>query len=839
MQPATRYHGGDGASMGRVHRLSQASWRALVQEVLGHPVPVNVTRAQFWSLSPEEQKKRKRVHFITPATFRSSPCDRRTDQADGISLLALDIDDPAQARPLVANLQLLATQLEPLNYALYHTASSTPKAPKLRLLVPATGLTVRQYPDAVRALAARLGLPSVTAESLVAVQPMYRPTAFAGEDPIVDHPLAASRVDGADFVPADLQPASTPTASRTPATADSALDDETMDNLRPPVEGFTLQDAEEALEHLDPDCSMIEWVETAAALKHQFQDKAYELFDSWSSKGIKYQGREETEARWRSLRPTPRGRAPVTIRSLIHRAVDGGWTRTGIGSKVHVALTGWLEADERTPAELLQQGVRRIAATPLLDQMATSSLLARLRARLKKMGHQVTISDLKKALRRAQKIEAPPKATEVPRWAQGVCYVAGENEFYFRNSKRTLGPEALDSVYGIKLMGEDDQHTGRPTIRPRDFLLNIANIPRVDHYLYDPSHPEEAFVQREQKRFVNLYLPTYPEPDANDADAAGEVFMRHVQNLIGEPEYRRTLVDFLAFLVQNPGVKIRWAVLLQGAEGCGKTALAETMAAVLGPTHVNMIDASMLFSQFNTWAHNSQLVAIEEIRLVGHNRHEVMDKLKPCISNETVTINAKHRDLKFNLPNVTNYLMFTNHRDSLAIGNGDRRYFVLNSAMQDKSQVLDLGPDYFAHLFGTIRHHGPGLRAFFEDWGISSKFNPNGHAPVTKYLHELRHAGASPLAAAIQEAILDADHPLIQKDLISSRALTAVLDSEGHRSLNAQSVAQILRELGYQNLGRARIGERRHWLWTRQTMPLDAAIELALQRANPDSINIL
>jgi hypothetical protein len=52
----------------------------------------------------------------------------------------------------------------------------------------------------------------------------------------------------------------------------------------------------------------------------------------------------------------------------------------------------------------------------------------------------------------------------------------------------------------------------------------MVNIPKVDHYAYDPTRPEEAFVTLEQRRFVNLYLPTYPEPDPEDADAAGQIF---------------------------------------------------------------------------------------------------------------------------------------------------------------------------------------------------------------------------------------------------------------------------------------------------------------------------
>jgi hypothetical protein len=359
----------------------------------------------------------------------------------------------------------------------------------------------------------------------------------------------------------------------------------------------------------------------------------------------------------------------------------------------------------------------------------------------------------------------------------------------------------------------------------------VSRIPRVDHYAYDPSHPEESFITVGKRRFVNLYVPTYPEPDEAEMEVAGDAVLTHLSRLVGESAYRRTLLDFMAYCVQYPGKKIRWAVLLQGAQGCGKTALAEIMAAVLGRNHVNMLDASKLFSDFNTWAADSQIVAVEEIRVVGHNRHEVMDRLKPCISNDTVTVNGKHKDLRINVPNVTNYFMFTNHRDSLAVSDDDRRYFVVNSTIQTKDQVRAFGPEYFNRLFGIIHGKSAGLRAFFEQWGISREFDPHGHAPVTTYLGDLQSAASTPLQAAIAEAISDGDHPLIQADLVSARALKAVLDTEGlGGKVTDQHIGGVLRELKYFRAGRARVGERRHWLWTREPMSQDEAQGLAAQR---------
>ncbi len=45
-----------------------------------------------------------------------------------------------------------------------------------------------------------------------------------------------------------------------------------------------------------------------------------------------------------------------------------------------------------------------------------------------------------------------------------------------------------------------------------------------------------------------------------------------------------------------------------------------------------------------------------------------------------------------------------------------------------------------------LRDNASGLRAWFEQWTISEDFNPDGNAPITRYLQEMADAAATPLA---------------------------------------------------------------------------------------------
>jgi hypothetical protein len=70
--------------------------------------------------------------------------------------------------------------------------------------------------------------------------------------------------------------------------------------------------------------------------------------------------------------------------------------------------------------------------------------------------------------------------------------------------------------------------------------------------------------------------------------------------------------------------------------------------------------------------------------------------------------------------------------------------------------------------------------------------------------------------------------------LISSQSLKNLLDTDGHRSLTIHHVGTALRELNYRLIGRTRLGQRRHSLWSHQPLTHDAAKALAETRNNGD-----
>lgn len=851
-----KYYQGESVK-GQVRASAARSFAEVVDALRICPV-LGLTREEFLALDKKQRNEVKKVPFFVAATFKAATSDRTYAQAVSCNLVFLDIDEmpdgTCPAAPFARNPESLALALDGLNYAAYHTASSTPVKPRMRVVVDADEIPVADYPRAVGTIAKRLGLPSVTSESRVAVQPMFLPTMFR-DSADSDHPLISYRLDAGSFRVDSLEHDEKAEYGQ-PRTKEEFGQD-ALDFLRAPIPEISLAVAKEALSALDPDCPYPEWFAVAAALRHQFSPhkecQAYEIFDSWSATGSKYADSAETRAKWDSARPTPIGRLPVTIRSLLRQAVLCGWDDKRVKESSFSGVVRWLE-EVASATELLEHGVKKILSAPLLSSVQEDILIHQICAQAKKrFAYTISSSAIRKDL---SKLKAeikgqskPPEEIKNPNWAKGVCYIASAGDFYRRHTGEKYKSEAMNACYGRWLLPTEAYlkecglpvtaaTLSKPVVNPTDYALNHLKIVTVYDYAYDPSQPTEMFFVKDGRRFVNVYSPTYPEKDANGATEAGELFMSHLENLIGEKDNRTTLVDFLAYMVQFPGRKIRWAPLIQGVEGCGKTYISEAMKAVLGKEHVATISGSSIKSGYNEWSFGHQLVVLEEVRVAGSGRHEIMNALKPLITNDTVSINEKFRNQR-EAANTSNYILFSNNHDALALTPGDRRYFVLKSPLQDKAQVLALGEKYFRPLYKMLTDRPGALRAWLDDWLISESFSPNGHAPRTSYVAEMVSDSASDLTASVRRLLLEADFPLIQYDIVSLKTLMDVVNlEEGIHRVTHQQLAQILREEGFRKLGRHLLGSERHYLWIRSGVDEKTAVAVAADRQKREMKNL-
>lgn len=105
------------------------------------------------------------------------------------------------------------------------------------------------------------------------------------------------------------------------ATVDSAKkrgDGKTATASAPAIEGRAK--VESALAFISPDCAYDDWIQIGMGIHAELGAAGLDLWDAWSSRSSKYQGRSDIEQHYRSFKA-----GGVTVATLFKIAMDAGW----------------------------------------------------------------------------------------------------------------------------------------------------------------------------------------------------------------------------------------------------------------------------------------------------------------------------------------------------------------------------------------------------------------------------------------------------------------------------------------------------------------------------------
>lgn len=385
-----------------------------------------------------------------------------------------------------------------------------------------------------------------------------------------------------------------------------------------------------------------------------------------------------------------------------------------------------------TYTEIMEVVIPRIAMASV-----PSAYVERLCGTLNK---KLDFFDAKMPVAKLRALLSPPRVAtsmEAPPWVYQHCFVRKGDVFYNALTGSEMTSTGFINTYSrdmpLKQNGEREC--------PVKFSRNHWNMVVVDDKAYRPDQP--MYFSYAGGEYVNTFVPmSIPvrEP-LNEAREAVQEFVNHLFLLCGRRiEVYDQLLKWLAYNVQFPGRKIRWSPLIKGAQGDGKSIIGDVLRAALGARNVNNTAISTLTNSggFTDWATGYAVNIIEEIHLVGKERHKLFNSMKQFIGDTVININAKGRASTGSLINVTNHIATTNFNDALPVDDQDRRWMIIFSpydsisdACADKGYTVD-------QLIASFKMIGDAARMWpgqFRDWLCSvdvSDFNPDGRAPVTE-----------------------------------------------------------------------------------------------------------
>lgn len=602
-------------------------------------------------------------------------------------------------------------------------------------------------------------------------------------------------------------------ASARPSVEDTDLN--ALIHAKAPAEKCAIEYVrDELLPYLKPETmAYLEWLGVGQALHHQGQgdDEWCDLWDEWSQLDPERYAEGVCAEKWDGF-GRPGGGAVVTLRTLLHKVKElralekyesaAKWSTRIAASKAERELT-----------ETIPQG---IASDLLVDDTLREKLAQQLQRHLKdecKTRYPIA------KVRGWMKPQISHDHGNAPAWVRPYVYVRDQDRFYDIERKTVLTRASFNATHNRDMPKND---FGDPVKQAADGATDLYGIVVVDSALYQPALGQ--FFTFAGRECVNTYdasqIPTVPPVLTDEEEAAVAVVQQHLRQWLPNDRERELFVSWLAFVVQNPGVKVRWAPYLCGVQGDGKSFFGDMLGAVMGSSNYRSMSGELINgSTFTDWAAGQCVTMIEEVKLHGANRFEAANKIKPFITNETVDVHPKGR-ASYNTPNTVNYIIASNFIDGMPVTDDDRRFMFLQSAFSTASlkAFRARSPDFYKRLFAAIKDHAGAIRfwlAHFNEW--HAEFAPDGNAPHTRMREDVIELSLTDTQSACR-TVFESGCPGVTDSWVAVKLFAMAVAHElgPHSGRSSAAIgtacAQYLKDHGYVSMGkerhRVRVGEK-------------------------------
>ena len=387
------------------------------------------------------------------------------------------------------------------------------------------------------------------------------------------------------------------------------------------------------------------------------------------------------------------------------------------------------------------------------------------------------VKDLKKLLFKITGRHLLPEFTN--EFVNRIAYMMKQKKYYDLEDKEMYDAEAIDVKYS-------KHFDGRYT--PLKYWKQHKDSKVCVDFTYKPGN-EDRFVMVNKKLMINVYEKHDLQPNSK---ADTDLFDALVKHLIPHDDYREHFLNWFAFPIQNPGKKIRHALLLQSDEfQLGKGSLFDIHRDLLGHHNTNKIDLKEALDKAKGYLINKQTVLIDEAKASGswNEKNMFLNTLKTLITEGKAGVRQMYKDYT-EQDTITNYWINTNYRDAFPLPANEVRYFVYFSEAKRNANLLD--QFHQERLYGDLCG---GVLAQLMDRDLS-KFKPLGVAPETPYLLEMRKMADRPIADFIREQYKQGIHPF-DRDMVSVTELFDWLCRNTKIRITRQrEIADVLKDLG-------------------------------------------
>jgi len=561
-----------------------------------------------------------------------------------------------------------------------------------------------------------------------------------------------------------------------------------------------------------------EWMANASAIKRELGNtkKAFEIFNEWSKTADNYDDRDACLKKWKEVGDY-QGQ-PRTMATLYMNALS---------NKTNKIISEINKCEDPEELYRLVNDEKWLDYPRFTNKLINNEITKSYRTHSQDLGENLLYNDCQKRTKVLygkdfvdyDQLEA---ASHDDGFSDYVMVGSFTRNPYFRLSD--------GSRYNLEMMG---MLLDKPLVDiskklklKKTMTVQVAFRNKlIDHatnHEYNPTTNDRVFINDRGQRILNLFDPkTVPvETDlTNEGQKLIRKFINHLSNLMSKDE-ADVLLDWMAYAAQNPGKKILWVPLIQSVEGVGKSLIGNLLINhVFGTQNAGVVDSVIIAEKNNSWASSKMLRILEEIKLSGHNRYEVLNQLKPLITNPTITRVEKF-EVSMEVRNTCNFIAFTNFKDALPIDEHDRRWWLVFSPIDSLDQLEKVvgqnRQDYFQPLHELSRPdsaYGTEFKTYLLNRDISN-FNPN-FPPESKHKEELAEIEKAKLTGIdeVQDLInylyKDSTDKVVNMTLLREASELAFDNGKRitPRGLKPIEIRAALKKLGYKSVSKKDFGD--------------------------------
>lgn len=389
----------------------------------------------------------------------------------------------------------------------------------------------------------------------------------------------------------------------------------------------------------------------------------------------------------------------------------------------------------------------------------------------------------------------------------GCVYVAGPHRILTPRGDR-LDEGRFNAVYGGHefVLAPDGKKT--TTSAWQAFTNSQTFVPtRADRCCFRPEYGSGGIIEESGLVLANTYVAIETPATEGDPSKYLDLLARQLPN----ERDRAILLNYMASVVQNPGMKAQWWPVLQGVEGNGKTVHITVMIHAIGSRYCHLPNTEKMVRSgmnFNGWVEGKLFVGLEEV--YAAERRQFFEAFKTTVTNRVIPIEGKGIE-ETTGDNRANGLITTNHDDGVPIDDNGRRYAALFCAQQQREHLSrdGLSPafftDFYDWLLGRNAYAGNGrdyglrvVNGFLRSYPLVAELDPNQlatRAPVTSSMAAAVAASRGRVEQEILEAVAE-DRPGFAGGWISSIKLDELLERK-RLSIPRNKRRDVLRALGY------------------------------------------